>query len=95
VGTETPHLEWRLACARHQAAFVEVLRSAGIENEADMELIRRQFLAWWSSVAPATYLEVVSTRRCGGCVAEARNLDLGRGLAKLRELASALLASRV
>ncbi len=60
-----------------------------------MELIRRQFLAWWSLEAPAIYFEIVSTRRCGGCVAEAYNLDLTRGVAKLIELAEELLASRV
>jgi len=60
-----------------------------------MELIRQRFLAWWSLEAPAVYFEIVSTRSCGGCVAEARNLDSGRGIAKLKELASELLASRV
>jgi hypothetical protein len=92
---EEVRLGWRLACARHQARFVEVLRSAGIEDEADMELIRWQFLAWWSLEAPASYFEIVSTRRCGGCVAEAHNLDATRGVAKLIELAERLLSSRV
>jgi hypothetical protein len=95
MGRKTPHLEWRLACARHQEAFVQALRRAGIEDEADMQLIRQQFLAWWSLEAPVVYFEIVSTRQCGGCVAEARNLDLTRGLAKLHELARALVASRV
>jgi hypothetical protein len=95
MGRKTPHLQWRLACARHQEAFVQALRRAGIEDEADMELIRQRFLAWWSLEAPAVYFEIVSTRSCGGCVAEARNLDSGRGIAKLKELASELLASRV
>lgn len=71
------------------------MRSVGIEDEADMELIRRQFLVWWSLAAPATYFETVSTRRCGGCVAEERKLDLSRGIAKLMELAKELLSSRV
>lgn len=72
-----------------------MLRSAGIEDEADMELIRCRFLTWWSLEAPAIYFEIVSTRRCGGCVAEAHNVDLGRGFAKLNELAKELLSSRL
>ena len=72
-----------------------MLLSTGIKDDADMELIRQRFLAWWSLEAPAIYFEIVRTRQCGGCVAEARNLDTARGIAKLRELASELLASRV
>ena len=95
MSTEKSHLGWRLACPRHRERFVQVLRSAGIEDEADMELIRSRFLTWWSLEAPAVYFEIVSTRRCGGCVAEAHNLDLARGFAKLHELAQELLASRL
>jgi hypothetical protein len=93
--TEVSRLGWRLACKRHQEAFVQVMRSIGIEDEADMELIRRRFLVWWSMAAPATYFEIVSTRRCGGCVAEERKLDLARGNVKLIELANELLSSRL
>jgi hypothetical protein len=93
--TEISRLEWRLACRRHQETFVQILRSVGIEDEADMELIRRRFLVWWSLEAPATYFEIVSTRRCGGCVAEERKLDLARGVTKLIELAKELLSSRL
>ncbi|HUC66268.1 MAG TPA: hypothetical protein VMA53_12600 [Stellaceae bacterium] len=95
VSTERSRLEWRLACTRHQESFVQIVRSVGIEDEADMELIRRRFLVWWSLAAPATYFEIVSTRRCGGCVAEERKLDLTRGVAKLIELAKELLSSRL
>jgi hypothetical protein len=70
------------------------MRSVGIEDEADMALIRRQFLVWWSLAAPATYFEIVSSRRCGGCVAEERKLDMAPGFAKLIELAEELLSSR-
>jgi hypothetical protein len=87
-------LGWRLACKRHQESFAQIMRSAGIEDEADMELIRQQFLVWWSLEAPASYFEIVSTRRCGGCVAEERKLDMARGVAKLIELAKELLSSR-
>lgn len=93
--TEISRLEWRLACRRHKGTFVQILRSVGIEDEADMELIRRRFLVWWSLEAPATYFEIVSTRRCGGCVAEERKLDLARGVTKLIELAKELLSSRL
>jgi hypothetical protein len=95
MSTEISRVEWRLACRRHQETFVEIMRSVGIEDEADMELIRRKFLVWWSLEAPVTYFEIVSTRRCGGCVAEERKLDLTRGVAKLIELAKELLSSRV
>lgn len=95
MSTETPQLGWRLACRRHQETFVQVLRCAGIEDETDMKQIRGQFLAWWSREAPASYFEIVSTRRCGGCVAEERNLDTARGHAKLVELAKELLSARV
>ena len=94
VSTEISRLEWRLACRRHQETFVQIMRNVGIEDESDMELIRRRFLVWWSLEAPATYFEIVSTRRCGGCVAEERHLDLARGVAKLIELAKEHLSSR-
>jgi hypothetical protein len=95
VSTEISRLEWRLACRRHQETFVQIMRSVGLEDEADMELVRRRFLVWWSLEAPAAFFEIVSTRRCGGCVAEERKLDLARGVAKLIELAKELLSSRL